>query len=102
MTGTKTVEELYVEIADLKDELKLSEDECGKHETEIEKLEKDIEELEETVSELENAPSTGPYVAVLERFADHRNWVDGRYAPVINEIDDHPADVAGRVLQENR
>ncbi len=38
---------------------------------------------------------------VLERFADHRNWIDGRYAPVIAEIYDHPADIAAAVLREN-
>lgn len=42
------------------------------------------------------------YEKVLEMFADHRNWTNGRFTPVVNGIDEHPADIAGRVLNENK
>lgn len=55
------------------------------------------------LEELEDMPDVTPLVAVLERFADHRNYTpEGKYAPIIKELYDHPADVAAAALRANQ
>lgn len=64
----------------------------------IRTLETEKAELE---TRIENAPDATPFIELLERLADHRNWVDGRYAPAIKELGDNVADLCGRILREN-
>lgn len=78
-------------------------EQIGELESALLEIESAKEKLETYIEEVwDDAQTLNQYAAVLERFADHRNWTPERkYAPAIKELDDHPADVAARVLREN-
>lgn len=93
---------LQSEISDLETQLEIADKAEILLQGEIEKLEKDNDELQGEINDLENALGIDPFVEVFERLADTRNWIDGRYAPIIKELYDNVPDLCSAVLRENQ
>lgn len=95
------IEHLDNKITGLEDERDALKDRVKALEEESSNQEATIEELEDEVADLEQIPHCTSYVAVLERLADTRNWIDGRYAPITKELYDDVPSLCSAILREN-
>lgn len=51
---------------------------------------------------LEGLPDAAAYIDLCERLADTRNWIDGRYAPIVKELYDDVPSLCSAILRENQ
>lgn len=90
------------EIADLIRDCDAAQKELADAEKYIESLESDINEYQNEIRELEERLTSEPCIELLERLADTRNWIDGRYSPTMPELYDNVPDLCSAVLRENQ
>jgi uncharacterized protein YaaN involved in tellurite resistance len=87
---------------DLKKHIRTLQEENTSLETEIESLGGRTRAMEAEIVVLTEAADHDAEIELLERFADHGNWTGSTWTPILKYIDEHPADMAGRILREGK
>jgi len=91
-----------------KEQFKTLEDAVRDLEESLWKAEKAKDDIDEVLKEIETNEGAfedkiTAYESLIERLADTRNWIDGRYAPQIKELlYENVPDLCSAVLRENQ